>query len=88
MTPRSEVYRVIDGERDYQDSLIPTSSCEGRHTVAEFLLYMDDYLREAKTVASRTWGETADPKTLDIIRKITALGVVCMEQNGVVERKI
>jgi hypothetical protein len=84
---RQEVYAVIDGERDYQDSLAPTSeNGEGRHTYAEFLLYMDDYVQQAKRVASTTWGPDAKIKTLDMIRKVTALGVACMEQNGVVPR--
>ena len=83
---RPEVYAVIDGERDYQDTLGLTSETDGYHTPTEFLLYIDDYLREAKTVASRTWGPGATPKVLDLIRKITTLGVACMEQNGAIER--
>lgn len=85
---REEVYRCIDTERDYQDGLASTSETDGHHTIAEFLLYMDDYMREAKTIASRTWGPSAGPKTLDFVRKVTALGVACMEQNGTVDRVV
>jgi hypothetical protein len=82
------VYETIDGERDYQDSLASTSENEdGHHTTTEFLLYMDDYLQQAKHVAATTWGPDCKVKTLDILRKVTALGVACMEQNGVVPRK-
>jgi hypothetical protein len=81
-----EVFAVIGGEREYQDTLALTSETDGYHTPTEYLLYIDDYLREAKTVASRTWGVEATPKILDLVRKITALGVACMEQNGAVER--
>ena len=88
MPAREEVYRAIDGERDYQDSLAPTSETEGTHSVAEYILYLEDYIAEARSIASRTWGPEATTKCLDVIRKVTALGVVCMEQNGVVERKI
>jgi hypothetical protein len=83
---REEVFAVINGERDYQDTLALTSETDGYHTVTEFLLYIDDYVREAKTVVSRTWGPEATQKGLDLIRKITTLGVACMEQNGAFER--
>jgi hypothetical protein len=83
---RDEVYAAIDGERDYQDSKSPTSETGGVHTVAEWLLYMQDYLNEAQHIASRTWGPEATHQCLDIMRKITAMGVACQEQNGIVER--
>jgi len=83
---RTTVYDVLNGERDYQDSLSGTSETDGHHTYAEFLLYMDDYVQQAKRVASTTWGPAAKLKTLDMIRKVTALGVACMEQNGAVAR--
>lgn len=86
MTTRAEVYAVVDGEREYQDGLAGTSETDGYHTVSEFILYMEDYIAEARSVASRTWGPDATTKSLDIIRKVTALGVACMEQNGVVPR--
>lgn len=86
-TSRELVYSVIDRERDYQDSLASTSETGGYHTVTEFLLYMDDYTQQAKRIAATTWGPDATVKTLDVIRKIIALGVACMEQNGVVERQ-
>lgn len=83
---RIGVYATIDGERNYQDCLASTSETDGHHTVTEFLLYMDAYMHDAKQVASKTWGPQATIKTLDLIRKITALGVACMEQNGAVMR--
>jgi hypothetical protein len=49
--------------------------------------YMMYYMDEAKRVISTgDYTEVANP-TLDIIRKITALGVSCMEDNGVTWRK-
>lgn len=86
MIQRADVYSVIDGERAYQDSLSSTSETDGHHTVPEFILYMEDYIAEARSVASRTWGPEAKIKALDIVRKVTALGVACMEQNGIVRR--
>jgi hypothetical protein len=83
---REEVYAVIDGERDYQDSLASTSETNGIHTVAEWALYIDQYSADLKRVLSKTWGPNATLQGLDIIRKITAMGVACQEQNGVVHR--
>ena len=92
MTTRKEVYNVIDGERDYQEMRIvrdgTTSSDGHNHTPEEYLLYMEDYLNEAKHVASRVWGAEARPAIMDIVRKVVALGVACMEQNGAVPRKV
>jgi hypothetical protein len=81
-----DVCEALQGERAYQDSLASTSETDGHHTVTEFLLYMDTYVQDAKQLASKTWGPQATTKTLDAIRKITALGIACMQQNGVVHR--
>lgn len=85
---REDVYKVIDSERDYQEMRVVRDSGAGYHTVEEYLLYMEDYLNEARKVASRTWGSSSKEMTLDVIRKVTALGVVCMEQNGAPIRKV
>lgn len=87
--PREVVYQIIDGEREYQDSRRindGSTSSDGSHTPEEFLLYMNDYLQEAMHVASRVWGDGCKPAILDIVRKVTALGVACMEENGAVAR--
>lgn len=85
---RDQVYAVINGERDYQDMRKSRDSGAPSHSVEEYLLYMEDYLQEARRVASRTWGPDAKPATLDIVRKVTALGVACMEDNGAIPRKL
>lgn len=72
---RRSVYEVIDGERDYQDN----NFGDNPHSVTEFLTFMQHYLSTAVTKVSTTKGDTC---ALDEVRKITALGVVCMEQNG------
>ena len=86
---REEVYKVIDGERAYQDmrwneSTTPTG---GFHTVPEFVLYMEHYLQEARRLLSTQPDPKANEDGLDFVRKVTAMGVACMEQNGAVERK-
>jgi hypothetical protein len=82
---RPDIARAIDGERDYQDEKWngETTATEGRHTVTEFLVYMRDYVEEALHHASRNADPAAVDFTLHSVRKVTALGVACMEQNGV-----
>lgn len=80
--PRDQIYAIIDGERDYQDSLSASSETAGVHTVPEWVLYMEAYIADARQIAAHTWGSDATFKTLDVIRKVTAMGVACMEQNG------
>lgn len=87
---RSEVYAALDGERAYQETRKVnegSTSYNGSHTPEEFLIYMNDYLAEANHVAARVWGEDCKPRILDVLRKVTALGVACMEENGVVPRE-
>lgn len=88
-TPRSVVYEVIDGERDYQEERWnkDTTASGGRHTVPEFILYMEHYLTLARTASSTQADPAATIASLDMLRKVTALGVACMEQNGVVLRR-
>ena len=86
MATRTEVYKVIDGERDYQEMRRDRDGGQPAHTPTEFLVYMRSYLNEALESASRVWGADADPTILDKIRKVTALGVACMEENGTVAR--
>lgn len=85
---RQEVYACIDGERYFQEEqtlradrpdMIPDLS------VGDHLLAMEENLQRARVA----WysGSTPHPIALDFIRKVTALGVRCMEKNGVVHRK-
>lgn len=85
---RDYVYAVIDGERDYQDEKWndETTTTGGKHTVPEFVLFMEHYLQEARRHLSTQASPDADLMGLDFVRKVTALGVVCMEQNGAVPR--
>lgn len=84
MATRDEVYNAIDTERDYQDNKwnSETTTSGGQHSLEEWLVYMDDYLREAKSQLSRNVKQIGDPLALDTVRKITAMGVCCMEQHG------
>lgn len=93
MSTRQDVYAALDSERDYQDMRISRDGTtavgpEHYHTPEEFLLYMDYYLNLAKQTASTVWGSECKPAIMEIVRKITALGVANMEANGAPKRVI
>jgi hypothetical protein len=83
MATREEVYTAIDGERDYQDRKWGPPEVH-HHSVTEFLVYIRDYVEEALHAETRSVGEPA--KATHNMRKIGALAVACMEQNGVLYR--
>lgn len=92
---RTQVYKLIDGERDYQDSRwgatlssdrvpVPQQSNGGDRSIDEFILYIKGYADDAVQVAAHF----GDPNAkLDPVRKIAALCVACMEQHGAPERE-
>ncbi|HLY04883.1 MAG TPA: hypothetical protein VKR31_03960 [Rhizomicrobium sp.] len=85
---RGRVFAALCSERDYQESRANAAGTpEGEvrpHSVEEFVLYMESYLTEAREILSRTWtpDRSAPPAALHTLRKVTALGVACMEQHG------
>lgn len=85
---RIEVYAAIDSERDYQNAKWneTTSSSGGKHSLEEFIVYMDDYLLEAKHILARNGDADSQLKALNTMRKVTTLGVACMEQLGAPHR--
>jgi len=85
---RLDAMQAIHDERRYQAERWNehTTSTAGRHSVTEFLVYMRDYVEEALHVVSREADPEASEKALHIVRKVAALGVACMEQNGVRRR--
>jgi hypothetical protein len=76
---RSEVYDAVDGERQYQAKW---GDLDTVNSVGDFLHYIQRYVKLAS--------EAIDPKqnenALHNIRKITALGVACMEAHGAPRR--
>ena len=86
MTTRADVYAAIDSERAYQDMRKARDQGQEFHSLEEFVLYRKFYLDETIRVASTTWGPDAQPKTLDFVRKVAALGVAAMEQHGAPQR--
>lgn len=89
---RQQAYDIIDSERAYQEMRIQrdgsTSLPPGQpHTPEEFILYMEHYLQLARETASTVWGSEAKKKTMDVLRKVTALGVAAIEANGCPRRE-
>jgi len=69
---RDDVYKLIDGERDYQDKKWGAS----KETVDRFAAHISEY--------SYNLLNTQDK--LEVIREIAALCVACMEQHGAPDR--
>lgn len=88
MPTREQVFDIIETERRYQDLLWGPTQERGDHTVTEFLVYVEDYVSEAKHIMSRHASPGADEEALHILRKVAALCVACMEQNGAIPRDI
>jgi hypothetical protein len=80
---RTEVYKLIDGEREYQnerwkEDKMPSGTHV--HTPEEWIVYMEDYLAEAKHILSRNEAPGCYVAAMAILRKVTAMGVAAMEQ--------
>jgi hypothetical protein len=86
---RQDVYKCLDGERDYQDAKWGTrrtayGTPDEEKPVAEWINYMEFHILKAKNAVYHldTEGATAE------IRKVTALGVRAMEIHGCPARQI
>lgn len=88
MTKRSEVYKAIDTERDYQDQRWNenTTTSNGYHEVGAWLTFLRTYIREAEEIISRNGDPEATDQSMHTIRKIAAMCVCCMEQHGAPHR--
>lgn len=89
-TDRKEIYKAIDGERDYQDGWKdPTlTTSGGGHSIQEFLTYIASYTNEAMEVGARKPDPAAIEFGLHALRKVAALAVSAMEQHGVRTRDV
>jgi hypothetical protein len=86
---RTDVYKRIDGERDYQDAKWGTrreadGTPDEEKPVAEWINYMEFHLQKAKNAVYYLDTKEA----LAELRKVTALGVRAMEIHGCPERVI
>lgn len=87
---RTELFKdaidAIESERIYQDKLWGPTGTEGKHSTIEFLVFMKDYIDEALHTASRHSDGQVGIDLANSMRKITTMGVACMEQNGILPR--
>jgi hypothetical protein len=79
-----DVFNAIVSERVYQARKWGVRQddetfVEPKHSVGDFLVYMQNYLDKAFAQATN---ETDDYWPLEEIRKVAALAVACMEQHG------
>lgn len=88
MYSRKEVYAAIDTEREYQNHLWEKEACQNKHSVAEFVLYLEDYVAEARKQLARGTEPAAAAEALNTLRKVAGLAVACMEQHGAPVRDI
>lgn len=80
---RQEVYNLIDGERDYQDSVIGNKYAHVAHPVAAEILMIEEYAARARVEWTDNKGDEA---ALAMVRKVAGLCVRCMEHHGAPER--
>lgn len=85
---RNEVYKLIDGERDYQKNLTAVRKWteEERNpaqSVGDFITLLDVYVHRAQVAYADEPGNTA---ALNVVRKIAGIAVMCMEEHGAPER--
>lgn len=78
---RARVFAAVSAERDHQDSRWRDSE----KSEMEYVLMIEQYAAEARAALTHPTDDNGSTPG-DCIRKITALGVACMEENGIVER--
>jgi hypothetical protein len=82
---REDVYKLIDGEREYQESLPPARTDGKEHSVGEYLVMLKVYTDKALEAWTSGAGDTA---ALDVVRKCAGIAIHCIEDHGAPERKV
>lgn len=81
---RSEVYKLIDSERDYQEAQEDLLGWQKKKTVGEWIVLLNHYV----TLTNAAWcTATGDDEALEVIRKLAGIAVHCMEQSGAKPRE-
>lgn len=82
---REQVLQAINEERLYQDGRWSgtTTTTGGVHSNIEFLVFIQHYAQEALHYSSIHGEPGATEFSAHLLRKIAALAVAAMEQNGV-----
>ena len=80
---RKAVYFELDEERKYQDNLDwHTKRQDKEHSISDWIIFMETKLNQAKEATYQLNEEEA----LKQIKKVTTLGVACMEYNLIKKR--
>jgi len=82
---REDVYRLIDGERAYQQDRWRHGG-QPEHSPEEWFTYIADYVQEAQHLLSRNTYDTSKDKAMDIMRKVGAMAVAAMEEHETPDR--
>lgn len=80
---RSEVYKLIDEEREYQDKQWGKGKF---NSIEEWLVYIEDYINESKHIVTRGTKENTYHRCMCNFRKIAAMAVCAMEQYDTMSR--
>jgi hypothetical protein len=86
MEDMQTAFDALKEERDYQDALWGPTETRGDHNNLEMLTYIRSYAEQGLEALSRKADVVAQPESQHIMRKIGALAVAAMQQNGVVRR--
>lgn len=81
---RKDVYELIDGERNYQDSLPGTYTLNPGDEVLLLLAYAN----KARDAFVATFGDPNERPTLNVLRKCAAICIRAMEHYGADPRQI
>ncbi len=85
---RQEVYDIIDGERQYQDSRVdpdPHRRGIAFHSVGDFGIMLHEYMGRF----DKAWVDGKGTNdALEVIRKIAGICVKCMEIHGAKPRTV
>ncbi len=86
---RADVYRLIDGERSYQDQKwnADTTISGGTHGIEAWYVFIEDYINEAKHILARLPKQIGDVRAMEIMRKVAAMAVCAMEQHDTLPRQ-
>ena len=84
MTPIETVLAALRSEREYQRRRWGCRQPDGtltdaQQSIADYVIYMQDYDRDAQQQATRNADQAA---SLDALRKVVGLGFACLEQWG------
>jgi hypothetical protein len=84
---REEVYKLIDGEREYQTNIIEKSPARHdghKHTPGDYITMLSSYVNKLQQAWTDNGG---NEPALDIMRKCAGIAVHCMEDHGAPPRK-